>query len=332
MLSQILAGQTRNFALLLGGVMVFLYLLPAIMAFVKAQHRFYAIVALNLPLALVQGFILVKLSPHLISVDTTPHALRTALLVDFGPGWLALLAWTFAPAAPDPRLVAARATKAFDAVAALPLVLWFAYGVLQLRVTLVFDFNLIASGKAPLFNYVRLFALVCAAAFDLLLIWTLLVRDRAVAKSQGVLPRVCGFVGTFLGVGIIQLPPAPLGLGLQILAALLIGLGNLGSILVLWRLGKSFSILPEARRLVTSGPYAHARHPLYSVEMITITGTALQFIQPWASLIALAVGALLVIRSVYEERVLGAAFPDYAAYRARTARFIPGVIWRRPPI
>ena len=30
-------------------------------------------------------------------------------------------------------------------------------------------------------------------------------------------------------------------------------------------------------------------------------------------------------RTVYEERVLERAHPQYAAYRAKTARFIPGV-------
>ena len=78
--------------------------------------------------------------------------------------------------------------------------------------------------------------------------------------------------------------------------------------------------------LVTGGPYAHARHPLYAVEMITIAGTTLQFVQPWAALIAVGVLALLVVRSVFEERVLAEAYPEYAAYKAKTARFIPGVI------
>jgi protein-S-isoprenylcysteine O-methyltransferase Ste14 len=33
-----------------------------------------------------------------------------------------------------------------------------------------------------------------------------------------------------------------------------------------------------------------------------------------------------VIRSLFEERVLSAAYPEYGAYRAKTARFIPGII------
>jgi protein-S-isoprenylcysteine O-methyltransferase Ste14 len=182
------------------------------------------------------------------------------------------------------------------------------------------------AGTASLFHWMEFVALSMAALFDLLLIYLLVVRDRPVAKSKGVLPRVFGFAGTFLGVGIISLPVARLSLAGQMLATLLIGVGSLASALVLWRLGKSFSIMPEARKLVTSGPYSFARHPLYTVEMITICGTALQFQAPWSWLLAGTVLLLLWIRSHYEEQVLAATYPEYGAYRARTKRFIPGII------
>jgi len=84
--------------------------------------------------------------------------------------------------------------------------------------------------------------------------------------------------------------------------------------------------MPEARSLVTSGPYAFARHPLYAVEMLCIAGNAILFLQPWAGVLAALVAALQVARSVFEERVLGDAYPEYAGYRARVKRFIPGVI------
>jgi protein-S-isoprenylcysteine O-methyltransferase Ste14 len=35
---------------------------------------------------------------------------------------------------------------------------------------------------------------------------------------------------------------------------------------------------------------------------------------------------LQVTRSIFEERVLLQAYPEYVAYRARTARFIPGIL------
>jgi protein-S-isoprenylcysteine O-methyltransferase Ste14 len=35
--------------------------------------------------------------------------------------------------------------------------------------------------------------------------------------------------------------------------------------------------------------------------------------------------AFVYARTVYEERVLERAHPEYAAYREKTARFVPGV-------
>lgn len=79
--------------------------------------------------------------------------------------------------------------------------------------------------------------------------------------------------------------------------------------------------MPEARLLVTSGPYRWARHPLYVMEFVTLLGVALQFAQPWAALLAAGVIVLQVLRTVFEERVLDEAYPEYAAYRARVKRF-----------
>jgi len=62
------------------------------------------------------------------------------------------------------------------------------------------------------------------------------------------------------------------------------------------------------------------------VEMISIVGTALQFVQPWSAIMAIAVLGMLVVRTLFEERVLTEAYPEYVEYRARTARFIPRVL------
>ena len=328
MLQAILTGQARSFALLTSGLLLYLYFLPSILAFLKGHRHFVILLVLNFLVSPVQATALHFLAPGLLATDPNDLAAigQTALIANYGLGWLLLLVWSLKPGEPDPRLLAAQNTKAYDAIAALPLILWFAYGAMQLRPTIVNDVMLITQGRADLYTWVQLFSLSAALAFDVLLVWMLVIRDRPVAKAKGVLPRFFGFAGTFLGVGILQLPQAHLGLPMQFLAAVLVGVGSLASVLVLWRLGKAFSIMPEARTLVTGGPYAHARHPLYAVEMITILGTALQFVQPWAMLVAIGVCVLLVIRSVYEEGVLSATYPDYAAYRAKTKRFVPGVI------
>ncbi len=328
MLQQILTGQTKSISLLLWAAFLFVYFLPSVLAFARGHRRYLIILVLNVLVSPVQGAILLFVWPAILAID--PHNLfgvaLAAVVTNLGPGWIALLVWALSPGEPDPRLLKVQETKYYDVIAALPLILWFAYGALQLRAVLAYDWSLIVAGTAGLYIQVQFFALMAAAAFDLLLIYMLAVRDRPIAKSQGLLPRAFGVIGTFAGVGILQLPVAHLSLPMQIFAAVLIGLGSLGSLLVLSQLGKSFSILPEARKLVTGGPYALVRHPLYTVEIITIIGTALQFEAPWSWAIALVVMTLLWIRSHYEEQVLARAYPEYGEYRARTKRFIPGIL------
>lgn len=214
-----------------------------------------------------------------------------------------------------------RRGKLYDLIAGLPLILWFGWGVVKLRPNLAANARALLIEPDSLLLNLRFFALFASAAFNLLLIYLVVVRTEPVRRSSGLLPRICGFAGTFLGVGILQLKPVALSLSWQAVAAALIFTGALGSAIVLARLGKSFSIMPEARRLVTRGPYAYARHPLYAVEFITLAGTAIQFAQPWAGLLALGVVLLQITRTIFEERVLIAAYPEYQNYRARVKRF-----------
>jgi protein-S-isoprenylcysteine O-methyltransferase Ste14 len=82
-------------------------------------------------------------------------------------------------------------------------------------------------------------------------------------------------------------------------------------------------LMPEARQLVTSGPYAFMRHPLYASEMFYLIGGMLQFTQPWAAVIVTIQSCFQWKRMINEERVLGAAFPAYGPYAARTPRLFP---------
>lgn len=215
-------------------------------------------------------------------------------------------------------------TKVYDLIAGLPLILWFGYGIVTLRPNLAADARALLMQPDQLIFWLRFFALFAAAMFNLLLIYLVVVRNRPVRRASGLLPRFFGVAGTFLGVGIIYLRPVSLSLPWQAIAAFLVFAGSLGSAIVLGQLGKAFSIMPEARLLVTGGPYAWARHPLYVMEFVTLLGTAIQFIQPWAALLAIGVVVLQVLRTICEERVLSDAYPEYASYQARVKRF--GVI------
>lgn len=220
-----------------------------------------------------------------------------------------------------PDFEAIRRGKLYDFAAGLPLILWFGYNALQLRPDLAADARAVLAAPDNLLANMRFFALFAAMMFNLLLVYLIVVRTEPVQRASGLVSRLCGFAGTFLGVGILHLKPVALSILWQTVAAALVFAGTLGSLIVLAKLGKSFAIMPEARRLVTSGPYAWARHPLYAMEIVTLIGTAIQFAQPWAALLAVAVVALQVARTFFEERVLIAAYPAYLNYRARVKRF-----------
>ena len=132
--------------------------------------------------------------------------------------------------------------------------------------------------------------------------------------------------GGFLVSAILLLAPrAELPLAAKIAAAALILIGNVFAAYALSHLGRSFSILPEGRKLVTGGPYRYVRHPLYAAEAVATLGAMINFLSPWAVAIVALQLALQLGRIHYEEKVLRAAFPQYAAYAKRTARLIPGV-------
>lgn len=156
--------------------------------------------------------------------------------------------------------------------------------------------------------------------------WLALVRAKPVARAKGVLPRITALLGVVLLFGIVLLPRlehAPAAL--LFLSAALAALGNALSVVVLNRLGKSFSIMSEARGLVTDGPYRLVRHPLYLAEEIAIIGVFLAYWSLPGLLLFATHLAVQLLRMRNEERVLQAAFPGYADYASRTPRFIPGI-------
>ena len=211
----------------------------------------------------------------------------------------------------------------YDLLAAVPLIGWYTLGAWRQWPTLSLRTGQLIAGKAGLLEVLQLLAVAGSMLFSVLLIYLLITRLPPAVRAKGVFPRLAAILGTFLTAGIIQLKARTSPLALQALAYLLL-LGSAAlAIVVISSLGDAFSIIPEARRLVTTRPYALVRRPPYVVEEIGVVGLATQFAQPWAALLALASIALQVLRSEYEERVLLEALPDYAEYLARTWRFGP---------
>jgi protein-S-isoprenylcysteine O-methyltransferase Ste14 len=216
-------------------------------------------------------------------------------------------------------------TKIYDVLAAAPLLVWFALGIWRLAPQTASDAKSVLAATFNLPTLLDLLSSLSTLVFFALVIALVFARRMPVAKSEGLWPRVVAIIGGNLEVALGTLHPVALPLSLKLVSTTLIILGTGAEIVVLIWLGRSYSIFPEARKLVLQGPYRWIRHPLYLTAAIATLGIAMGYAQPWAALLALVAFGFQIGRMHNEERVLTATFPEYAAYAARTKRLIPGI-------
>lgn len=216
-------------------------------------------------------------------------------------------------------------TKLYDVLAASPLLVWFAFGIWKLAPQAASHVGTVLLEPFEPAKLLDLLSSIFTLVYLALVIALVFLRRMPIAKSSGLWPRFVAVVGGNLEVALVTLRPIALPLPFKLLSTALIVLGTGAEIVVLIRLGRSFSIFPEARRLVREGPYHWIRHPLYLTGAVGTVGIAMGYAQPWAVLLVLATFGLQIRRMHNEERILAATFPEYAAYAARTKRLIPGI-------
>ena len=93
-------------------------------------------------------------------------------------------------------------------------------------------------------------------------------------------------------------------------------------------LGRNLTPLPKPKsdaQLVTTGIFAWLRHPIYSALMLLTVGAALERGDLIALILSMCLAILLEFKSQREESWLLEQFPEYAAYRSRVKKFLPGV-------
>jgi protein-S-isoprenylcysteine O-methyltransferase Ste14 len=108
-------------------------------------------------------------------------------------------------------------------------------------------------------------------------------------------------------------------------------LSVLGVAFAIWarvHLGRNWSPRPAAKEqheLVTTGPYAYVRHPIYTGLLLMALGTALTG-SIWGIGVFMVAILIFVSRIGREEKIMLELFPDaYPRYQARTKRLIPWV-------
>jgi protein-S-isoprenylcysteine O-methyltransferase Ste14 len=156
-------------------------------------------------------------------------------------------------------------------------------------------------------------------------------KDQPLADKKFML--VFGFAALiwFLAIGFDKrlhasdMPPALQALGWVMLL--------LANGFIMWVMRENSFAAPVVKlqterghRVVSSGPYAWVRHPMYTGTILFFVGAALLLGSWWGVAMSPLFVVLFAIRAQIEERALIAGLPGYADYTARVRyRLVPGI-------
>lgn len=115
-------------------------------------------------------------------------------------------------------------------------------------------------------------------------------------------------------------------------------IGAGGVALALWICFRTFQVNPflasvvriqteRGHRVISSGPYAYVRHPLYAAVLLLLPAIALM-LGSWAGLVATtALSGGLILRTILEDRELQRSLDGYADYARRVRYRLLPLIW-----
>ena len=171
---------------------------------------------------------------------------------------------------------------------------------------------------------------IAGMAFLCLVAFLTIIRHNPKNVRAGWEPRITSIAGTFCLMLLVVLPTGEPGAAFRILSDLLLMVGTILSIWCAIYLGRSFSVMAVARKLVVHGPYAHVRHPLYAAESLAMLGSVMGGWSIWSTLLGVAWCALQLRRMQHEENILRSTFPEYEEYAQNVPMIVPSPVAFQP--
>ncbi|TPG18864.1 isoprenylcysteine carboxylmethyltransferase family protein [Sphingomonas koreensis] len=156
-------------------------------------------------------------------------------------------------------------------------------------------------------------------------------QKRSGRSVLGIAIQAAAFFFVSVGNARTMLDPlSPLALGEALVIALLMAAAVALFVWASRTMGRNWSIIARTRsdhELITAGPFAYVRHPIYTALALFLVAVAIASGNAERLLIGLPLYALGTwLRIAEEERLLrdmfGAAYDGYAA---RVKRFVPGL-------
>lgn len=146
----------------------------------------------------------------------------------------------------------------------------------------------------------------------------------------GVILVLCLAMPVVAGIDAVRLQISNMPVGLEVLGALGLALGLYLFHIVMVTNSYATTVVriqsERAHQVISTGPYAYVRHPMYSGAIFYFLGFALLLGSWYAVAIAVIVIALFGLRAVWEEETLARELDGYAAYAERVRyRLIPRV-------
>jgi hypothetical protein len=205
-----------------------------------------------------------------------------------------------------------QATKAYDVLAAGPLILWYGASAGQLIPALAARLQSADVNALGFTFVVSVLAQTAGIALIVLALVFLLLRGPAKAKAKGAMPRIMAIAGTYLGVAVVWLPAHPVGWRFLVSPVAHPGRRRLAGFALF--ISTIFQPMAEARRLVTNGPYGSIVIRSISAKCVDARSRNI------CRAAALGIMAFILLqfeRMKNEEQVL-TSVSEYEAYRVRT--------------
>jgi protein-S-isoprenylcysteine O-methyltransferase Ste14 len=168
-----------------------------------------------------------------------------------------------------------------------------------------------------------LFSILLFASYSTLGGIILLNAHQARSRYKSVTPNVVAIAAVFAPYLFAFLSKGDLLAVSAYVAYFFVISGSLITLVSLLYLRRALTITPQATTLVTTGPYALVRHPMYSGSILILFGLMLLIDSGAAVGLFVVCAGLQIVRARYEEALLGENFSAYGPYRSRVGGFVP---------